>query len=612
MSYLDDYLQQVKEKGHIELANSIKKTAEDVYNNFLSSFSFLNHEIGLIYGNIQSGKTSQTFGIITKATDYGFPIFFILTSNNNLLQKQMLSRVQKDLPDYCICDEGESEKFIQNMLVKPTIIVIKKNSRILKFWANIFANTQFMKGNPLFIIDDEADESSLNTLINTGGYSSINRYLNLIKNESSSSIYLQVTGTPQALLLQSSISGWHPNFIYYFSPGDGYLGGDFFFPNEGNPQNIIFLDDLNNVVRTVLIRHLIVSSQLFLTGSRVSNCLIHPSVLQIEHEKYANEFLKELYWLYDNFNDFKKLAEIEYANLKPKNTIKQDFSDIINQIKQMFDMKMINVIILNGKNPVNFEQYHEGCNFIIGGNSLSRGVTFPSLNTIYYTRTSNNPQADTMWQHSRMFGYDRDPGLMRVFIDRNLYKLFLDINYTNNSMISQLKKGQDSIKVFYPESISPTRRNVIDNNLMHIISGGTNYFASNPDNSSIDYISKLLKYFNDSTSHFQVTLNLIKEILMNIIPSDDFKLDEYLSILDSIMAENPIQQGILIVRRNRNVTQGTGALLSSNDWELVNSFENDVVLVMYQINANNGWKKDNLWVPNIKFPNGIIFYGISE
>ena len=54
-----------------------------------------------------------------------------------------------------------------------------------------------MKGNPLFIIDDEADAASLNTLVNKGRQSSINKYLDSIKNGASSSIYLQVTGTPQ-------------------------------------------------------------------------------------------------------------------------------------------------------------------------------------------------------------------------------------------------------------------------------------------------------------------------------------------------------------------------------------------------------------------------------
>ncbi len=40
-----------------------------------------------------------------------------------------------------------------------------------------------MKGNPLFIVDDEADAASLNTLINRDKQSSINKYLDTIKKE---------------------------------------------------------------------------------------------------------------------------------------------------------------------------------------------------------------------------------------------------------------------------------------------------------------------------------------------------------------------------------------------------------------------------------------------
>lgn len=46
-----------------------------------------------------------------------------------------------------------------------------------------------------------------------------------------------------------------------------------------------------------------------------------------------------------------------------------------------------------------------------------------------------------MWRHSRMFGYDRDPGMMMVYIDERLYKLFADINATNNAIISQVEQG---------------------------------------------------------------------------------------------------------------------------------------------------------------------------
>ena len=66
-----------------------------------------------------------------------------------------------------------------------------------------------------------------------------------------------------------------------------------------------------------------------------------------------------------------------------------------------------NVIVLNQNTPADID-YSEGFNILIGGNSLGRGVTFPALQTVYYCRSTKVPQADTMWQHSRMFGYDRD------------------------------------------------------------------------------------------------------------------------------------------------------------------------------------------------------------
>ena len=152
-----------------------------------------------------------------------------------MLQQQTLDRVKADLGNFCICSENDVMKFTENALATPVIIVLKKNYRVLRQWANVMRTTSFMKGNPLFILDDEADAASLNTMVNRDGQSSINRYLDLIKNEASSSIYLQVTGTPQALFLQTLASGFHPYFTYYFRPGKGYLGGDFFLFGTREP-----------------------------------------------------------------------------------------------------------------------------------------------------------------------------------------------------------------------------------------------------------------------------------------------------------------------------------------------------------------------------------------
>lgn len=613
MQYLKTYLNKIECRGNTKLAESVLKTAEEVGNSYIKTFSFTSHEIGLLFGNVQSGKTGQMFGIICKATDLGFPVFVLLTTDNVVLQQQTLDRVKADLDGYCICGENDAQIFIDNSLLQPTIVVLKKNARILKLWANIFNSTGFMKGNPLFIVDDEADAASLNTLANKDRQSSINKYLDSIKNGASSSIYLQVTGTPQAILLQTVSSGWHPYFTYYFQPGNGYLGGDFFFPASGKPECIQYLEEITEPTKNVVIRHIAVSAQILSSGGKVSNCLFHPSVKQAVHQKYADEVIHALSWCTEHKNsEFTELLKQEYSLICPSKTEKVSYEAYMNKAYELLDSHLINVLIMNGKTDVDSEQYENGCNFVIGGNTLGRGVTFPGLQTIYYTRTSKKPQADTMWQHSRMFGYDRDPGLMKVFIDEHLYKLFADINATNNSIIAQVENGINNIKIYYPNGLNPTRKNVLDNDLVEMLSGGTNYYPFNPDNDSIEEISTLLKPFESSEPYYQVSIRIIKEILKHIIPSSDFKMDAFISVIDSILAEQSTMQGILIVRRERDVAQGTGALLSPNDWQLGKNFPSKLVLTMYQVTGKKGWHGKKLWVPNIKLPGNIIYYDVIE
>lgn len=288
----------------------------------VADFSFISHEIGLLFGNVQSGKTGQMFGIISKAIDLGFPVFVLLTTDNVVLQQQTLDRVKADLDGYCICGENDAKTFTDNCLIQPTIIVLKKNARVLKLWANIFNSTGFMRGNPLFIVDDEADAASLNTLVNKDCQSSINKYLDMIKNGSSSSIYLQVTGTPQAIFLQTLESGWHPYFTYYFQPGASYLGGDFFFPSTGKPDCVNFLEEIEKTTKAVVIRHIAVASQVLASGGKVANCLFHPSVRQAAHKKCADEIVKEIVWCVENRDgEFKDEIEREYHNLEPTKKI---------------------------------------------------------------------------------------------------------------------------------------------------------------------------------------------------------------------------------------------------------------------------------------------------
>lgn len=217
-----------------------------------------------------------------------------------------------------------------------------------------------------------------------------------------------------------------------------------------------------------------------------------------------------------------------------------------------------------------------------------------------------------MWQHSRMFGYDRDPGMMRVFIDEPLYKLFSDINATNNSIIAQIKNGTEHIKIYYPQGLNPTRANVLDDKKVFMLSGGTNYYPFDPDNNTIADLDRLLTPFADAEPSYQVNLRLMKEIFNHVTSADDFNIASFVSVLDTILAETPSAQGILIVRRNRDVAKGTGALLSPNDWSLGTSYHRQVVLTMYKMTGRKGWGGRELWVPNIKLPDNVVYYDVKD
>ena len=626
MIYLDSYLNKLKKSGKEDLADSVLKTVKGIMDPYIHNFSYTSHETGLLLGNVQSGKTSQMFGIINAVADEGFKIFIILTTDNILLQQQTYERAMNDFSDFCICDENDYIKFVNNNLKKPALIILKKNGSILRQWKNNLSSTNFCLGNPLFIVDDEADAASLNTKVNQNKKSTINKHLEEIRKLASCSIYLQVTGTPQSIFLQTIQSGWYPDFQYYFKPGKNYIGGNDIFSQ--NNEHIIFTDNEEapdiisddefpeNGLKTALITHLISSADIFSSGGQVCNFIIHPSVKTEQHSKFAQkvgEYLNELNLGIDS-SVAETLFKESYDNLKVTKPDIIPLREVISFVKGVLENDKVKILVLNSIST--FEdatQYSSGINIVIGGNSLGRGVTFPKLQTIYYCRVAKNPQADTMWQHSRMFGYDRDFQLMRIFIPPKLYKLFSEINAVNNSIINQLLRygATTQVKMYYPKGLNPTRKNVIDTNAISLLSGGVNYFPFSPQNVSIEKLDEVLSSFGEEC--YSVSLNFIMTIL-NMITSEnkDFNVSSFTSFLASFIADNPGKQGILIVRKNRDVAQGTGTLLSQKDRELGDKYPNDVVLTMYKVTGNKGWGGQKLWIPNIKLPSNLVYYNITN
>ncbi|MBQ8968856.1 MAG: hypothetical protein IJ064_03880 [Bacteroidaceae bacterium] len=590
----------------------------------------------LLLGNVQSGKTGQMLGIMSAMADEGYRFFLLLTTDNVDLQRQTYNRVKESLTEFNVLTEKDDLLLNASSLVKPTVVVLKKNARVLSRWKNHLTNTGLCRGLLLVIFDDEADSSSLNTLINRDRVSSINKKLTEIKATAANTIYIEVTATPQAVLLQTSLSGWKPQFVYYFEPGQDYLGGNYFYPKVKS-LNTIFtpdneLDDVKDGgdivcpwgLRRSILSFLVNCAHKRLNGATNCNFMIHPSARINIHNAFVSTVQDHLALLQHSTNEkaFRNNLREEWKDLQQTKPDLEDFEDIKNTVIEILDNTEVFVIPLNSKSlvcrdPNNPDalDLHKGFNIVIGGNTLGRGITFPNLQTVYYCRTSKTPQADTFWQHSRIFGYDRERQLVRMFIPQGLYRLFSDLNASNEMLIRQIQEDVEKVQLIYPLDIKPTRKGVIDNRYLNLLYGGVNMFASAPLCVNVETINGLIAPFA-TEKYVDVESELLIKILRLVKSEsvDDFNTEKYIACLQGLKSQRPQIKCKLIVRIDRDIAKGTGTLLSPNDRAIGEALNKEVVLTMYRIigSKDKGWDGKTLWIPNIKFPNDSCFYDMTE
>lgn len=631
--YIERYTSRIDNKELVQTIMSTSGAFLNKINENLESSSQLN---SLLFGNVQSGKTAQMLGIISSMADSGYKLFLLLTTDNVDLQRQTYNRVKDALIDFNVLNEKEDSFLTEASLKKPTVVVLKKNARVLSRWKNHLLNTNMCNGLYLVIVDDEADASSLNTLINKNRTSTINRRLSEIKSSAANTIYIQVTATPQAIILQTVMSNWKPKFVYYFKPGANYLGGNYFYPKNKSlttiftPEfeldtikdggDVICPEGLSRSVYSFLVN----CAHRKLNGKYNCNFMIHPSYRIDIHNKFVEAVQDHLNLLQRSTNEdaFVSNLKKEWGNLQQTKPDLEDFDDIKNCVIDILDNTEIIVIPLNSKSYVCRDSNNpdaldlsKGYNIVVGGNTLGRGITFPNLQTVYYCRTSKTPQADTFWQHSRIFGYDREKQMVRIFIPQGLYKLFSELNASNEMLINQVEENLENLQLILPEGIRPTRKSVVNSSYLNLIHGGINMFAELPLAINVEKIDALIGSFS-TESVVDVTPDLIIQIL-NLVKSEtieDFNSSKFISCLRGLKAKRPQVKCKLIVRNGRDIAKGTGTMLSPNDRTLGESFKSEVVLTMYRIlgQRNKGWDGKPLWMPNIKFPSDCCFYDILE
>lgn len=627
MSFLETYVRRAEEavKGS---SVALRLSAEDFAQKYLADFSFNEHKSGLLFGHVQSGKTGQMFAVASAAADTGFGLFVLVTTDNITLHGQTLERTKKLLGGFMdgfrVLSETGDASFLVPPNGNPTIVVLKKNVRVLKHWADHISSSPHFKDRPIFILDDEGDASSLNTRVNQNDKSAIHDLLDRIRKQAPSSFFLHVTATPQSLLLQAAESGWRPGFAHYIAPGAGYLGGDFFYGEESSCIRLTADDEKNALLKTqdipeglrkALLAFLITGAHSLLTQDReVCSLLIHPGIKISEHNKTKEKV--------DRFLDGVR-ADLANESTSFLCALQDAWSDLaatkpglsgIEEIKAFLKngLPQINVIVMNSE-TIEGVRYDAGLNVLIGGNSLGRGVTFPGLHTVYYCRSSKTPQADTCWQHARIFGYDRDAGLCRIFTPEPLAKLFKELNDANNALFAILRdKGPDAVHILTPAGTRPTRQSVLKTDELAILAGGVNYFPSAPKKANLKELDAILGDVDlDRSSTAEEVIKILR--LVEVEKGDPWNTHNFPGCITAQEQSGKKQTFRIIVRTDRSIKKGTGTLLSPDDRELGKSHGDKTVLTMYRLRGETekGWSGP-LWVPNIKFADGVCFYLSSK
>ena len=618
-SLFDEYSRSIAKKN-TSLAKAIEQTRDQFENGVLSEFDWASDKQVLLYGDVQSGKTSHMLGLIAHAADQGITNAILLTSDNTLLVQQTFKRALNTLRGVNVCAPKDELRFESSLedtdAPLPNLIVLNKNASILRQWKITLANADKLSGQPLLIVDDEADAASLDNNVNNPALSDrteINKQLSEIRSQSASCIYLQVTGTPQSILLQAKQDGWRPDLAFSFSPGPGYVGGDLLFDNVlGNPYLEIVTEAIG--FRKAVINHLATSAIFKILGEQTCNMLVHPSHRQGVHADFANDAKSIVSEIQESLYSPGIQSELGTALSGLQRTFNENISlrELSESLENLFAHNEPSIVIVNANSEVKESDWQFGSNILIGGNSLGRGLTVGRLQTVYYSRPTKAPQADTLWQHARMFGYDRRPELLRVFMPGEIAKVFKEVHEGNKAIKSQISRtgNLDTIQIVLTSGIKPTRSTVVNSESLQTFHGGVNYFSGDPTISDWDLLEERVHNLTKgSNDELEVSVNSLVTLLQFISADpQDFPVDDFISALQQQLEDNPSARGVLITRRGRKVRKGTGSLLSETDRNLADSIDSIPVLVLYRIEGDLGWSRSPIWVPNIKLPKGPVYY----
>lgn len=477
---------------------------------------------GLIIGDVQSGKTSTYIGFICKAADAGYKVFILLTGTIESLRKQTQERVEEGFIGIDMSSSttggkrvgvgldnqpiramaltsrkgdftGDSNKIAVALSDKNAVVfVIKKQKDVLtklKDWL-VSLNADPSTGKidiPMLMIDDEADNASINTSKSKEDPTTINRLIRELANVFTKSNYVGFTATPFANVFidpettekMETQDLFPENFIVALPTPSNYIGPNRIFSEKGEfHSQLVYITDagreeedgypfyfkhkkewegelpvsLTDAIYTFYLANAIRDLRGDVKEHR--SMLINISrFIKVQHftkgvveDIHAKAYRSIKYNLSHNFSESMSdpILKRVYDNWE-KNYSKCEFNwdQVVNALFKAIEN--IQIKIVNSSKSSEKLEYpkNEALRVIaIGGLALSRGLTLEGLIVSYFYR--NTCTYDVLMQMGRWFGYRKNyEDLFRIWTHKSSARWYAEIAEATDKLKDDMSKMRE-------------------------------------------------------------------------------------------------------------------------------------------------------------------------
>lgn len=543
------YSRYLKEQTSLD-SSSIKKLGEETLPNIMNCLSNPKDEFkgkrlvrGLVIGDVQSGKTATYSGLICKAVDAGYKVVILLAGITENLRQQTQERIDEGIVGLAIKRNpitkkddvsrvgvgkyqkalkassytsqsldfiGEKDSINTSLAAHSSVVlfVVKKNVSVLEKlhkWLkdhNYDPLTESINA-PLLLIDDEADNASVNTNKDETNPTRTNKLIRQICNLFKNATYVGFTATPFANVFidPDSIDAmknadlFPEHFIYTLPTPSSYIGAKQIF-DEGSKyyRNIRYIADIEEPdytdpdwrawarehatelnAGTFYYRHNKEWNGILPDSLRESMyCFFMTNVIRdLRGQSTAprsmlvnmSRFVKVQNVIKDEveriYGEFKSVVEKDFSDNSSKNTslplymeLKRlwnkhygfvsdiSFERVVDKTNLYGAIENIQVVVVNGLKSSGKLDYKKNPSLrviAVGGLALSRGLTLEGLLTSYFYR--NTATFDVLMQMGRWFGYRKGyEDIFQIWTSEESARWYDEISKASEDLKDDLKE----------------------------------------------------------------------------------------------------------------------------------------------------------------------------